>query len=115
MTDSDSATITVEAAAEILGISRNSAYQAIKRGEIPSLRLGKRIVIPRAAFERMFDNSMSANPEPGPRANGMRSKRNYFTFRMRDNLKDRLQAAADENGRSLSEEMEFRLELSVLR
>ena len=45
-------TITVNEAAEVLGISRNSCYAAVHRGEIPSIKIGHRIVIPRAAFER---------------------------------------------------------------
>ncbi len=43
-------TITVEEAAAHLGISRNSAYEAVRRGEIPSVRIGGRIVIPRRRF-----------------------------------------------------------------
>ena len=42
-------TLTVEEAAEILGIGRNSAYEAIRRGEIPALRLGRRLVVPASA------------------------------------------------------------------
>ncbi len=48
-------TYTVEEAAERLGISRNSAYEAVRRGEIPSLRIGRRVLIPRAALERMLE------------------------------------------------------------
>jgi excisionase family DNA binding protein len=48
-------TLTVEQAAAALGISRNSAYQAVRDGEIPAIRIGKRLLIPRAAFERMFE------------------------------------------------------------
>lgn len=41
------ATITVEEAAEVLGpIGRGTAYEAVRRGEIPSLRLGRRILVP---------------------------------------------------------------------
>jgi excisionase family DNA binding protein len=43
-------TLTVEEAAVLLGISRNSAYEAVRRGEIPSVRIGGRIVIPRRRF-----------------------------------------------------------------
>lgn len=43
-------TLTVEEAAALLGISRNSAYEAVRRGEIPSVRIGGRIVIPRQRF-----------------------------------------------------------------
>lgn len=47
-------TITVEEAARILGISRNTAYAHVKNSFIPSVRLGRRIVIPRAAFDRFL-------------------------------------------------------------
>jgi excisionase family DNA binding protein len=50
----ESATLTVEQAARVLGIGRNGAYQAVKTGEIPSIRLGKRILVPRAALERLL-------------------------------------------------------------
>ena len=36
---------TVEESAEVLGISRNSAYEGVKEGQIPSIRVGKRIVV----------------------------------------------------------------------
>ena len=49
------ATLTVEQAANVLGISRGSAYEAIRRGEIPSIRLGRRILVPLPALERMLD------------------------------------------------------------
>ena len=39
-------TVTVEEAATILGLGRSAAYEAARRGEIPSRRLGRRIVIP---------------------------------------------------------------------
>src|SRR6202000_2630778 len=38
-------TLTVEEAAARLGVSRNSAYDAVKLGTIPAIRIGKRIVI----------------------------------------------------------------------
>ena len=47
-------TVTVEQAATILGISRTSAFEAVHRGQIPSLRIGRRIVVPVAALERML-------------------------------------------------------------
>lgn len=53
------ATHTVEEAAEILGIGRNSAYEAIRRGEIPALRLGRRLVVPKQALERLLRNNDS--------------------------------------------------------
>jgi excisionase family DNA binding protein len=40
------ATITVEQTAEVLSLSRSAVYEGVKRGDIPSLRIGRRIIIP---------------------------------------------------------------------
>jgi excisionase family DNA binding protein len=48
-------TITVPEAAERLGIGRNQGYEAARRGDIPVIRLGKRMVVPLAAFEAMLN------------------------------------------------------------
>lgn len=48
-------TISVEEAGKRLGISRNSAYEAAKRGEIPTIKIGRLLLVPEAAFERMLD------------------------------------------------------------
>ena len=50
-------TLTVQEAAEMLGLSRNSAYQGIATGEIPHVKVGKRILIPRLAFQKMLDGT----------------------------------------------------------
>jgi excisionase family DNA binding protein len=47
-------TMTVEQVAEALGISRASAYEAAKTGEIPSIKIGRRVVVPTAAVRRML-------------------------------------------------------------
>ena len=47
-------TLTVSEAAKILGISRTQAYDAIKRKELPSIRFGRRILIPRVSFEKLI-------------------------------------------------------------
>lgn len=39
-------TITVPEAGQMLGIGRDSAYAAAARGEIPTLRIGRRLVVP---------------------------------------------------------------------
>ena len=46
--------LSVKAAAKLLGLSRASAYEAVHIGQIPSLRFGKRIVVPRAALNKML-------------------------------------------------------------
>ena len=50
----NSEVIRVEEAGVMLGLSRLAAYRAVKRGEIPALRFGRKIVIPKAAIERML-------------------------------------------------------------
>jgi len=42
-------TLTIDEVASTLGISRSSAYECAKRGEIPTVRFGRRIVVPRRA------------------------------------------------------------------
>jgi excisionase family DNA binding protein len=42
--------LSVAEAAELLGISRALAYELAARGELPTLRLGRRIVVPRVAL-----------------------------------------------------------------
>jgi excisionase family DNA binding protein len=49
-----SAVLTAAQAARLLGISLVTAYEAINRGEIPSFRIGRKIIIPRAAFDQMM-------------------------------------------------------------
>jgi len=45
-------TLTIIEAAKILGIGRNQAYKAARRGEIPTIKIGRRILVPLAALER---------------------------------------------------------------
>lgn len=50
----DRATITVEEAARVLGIGRTSAYEAARRGDIPTVRVGRRVVVPVPALLRLL-------------------------------------------------------------
>jgi excisionase family DNA binding protein len=45
---------SVEEAGEILGISRGSSYAAVKTGDLPVIRIGRRCIVPRAALERLL-------------------------------------------------------------
>jgi len=47
-------TISVIEAGRRLGVGKNAAYDAARRGEIPILRIGRRMVVPIAAFEAML-------------------------------------------------------------
>ena len=54
-------TISVPEAGRIyLGIGRDSSYEAVKRGDIPTIRIGRRLLVPKVALERLL-NGMSAN------------------------------------------------------
>jgi excisionase family DNA binding protein len=57
-------TFTVAEAAELIGISRTSAYEAAHRGENPSLAFGRRTVITRAPLERLLGPLPLAAVEP---------------------------------------------------
>ena len=48
-------TISVEDAGAVLGISRGGAYEAVKSGDIPSIRIGRRLLVPRRAFIERFN------------------------------------------------------------
>jgi excisionase family DNA binding protein len=51
---------SVEEAADLLGISRAGAYEAVQRGEIPHLRIGRRILVPRSALHRLVEGAEAA-------------------------------------------------------
>ena len=53
-TDEHRLTLTVEEAGRLLGLSRGLAYEAVHRHEIPSIKVGKRLLIPRAALEKFL-------------------------------------------------------------
>jgi excisionase family DNA binding protein len=50
-------TYTIPEVAELLGISRSTAYACVRRGEIPALVLGTRRVVPRAGLEALLANA----------------------------------------------------------
>jgi excisionase family DNA binding protein len=57
--------LTVDQTAEVLSIGRGSAYEAVRRGEIPSVRLGRTIRVPRRALlELLGESDPSETREP---------------------------------------------------
>lgn len=54
--------ITVEEAAVLLGISRGLAYELVRRGDVPSIRLGRRLVVPRRRLLALIDGDHSGTP-----------------------------------------------------
>jgi excisionase family DNA binding protein len=47
-------TYTVEEAGALLGLGRNSVFKAVNEGNIPAIRIGRRLLVPRLAIERML-------------------------------------------------------------
>ena len=50
----DRIVLTVEEAAGLLRISRGLAYEMVRQGSLPTIRLGRRILVPRSALEQML-------------------------------------------------------------
>lgn len=48
------ATISVEEAAELLGLGRTQAYNAVNRGELPSIKVGRRTLVPVPKLKEML-------------------------------------------------------------
>ena len=48
-------TYKIEEAGRKLGIGRNQAYEAAKRRDFPTIRIGKRLLVPKAAFDRLLE------------------------------------------------------------
>jgi excisionase family DNA binding protein len=46
---------TVQEVASVLGLSRWAAYEAVKRGDIPSVRIGGRVLIPKGRLQALLD------------------------------------------------------------
>lgn len=53
-------TLTVPEAAAMLGISRAHAYELVARKELAAVRLGRRVLVPRRAIERLLEDAGSA-------------------------------------------------------
>jgi excisionase family DNA binding protein len=51
----------VPEAGEMLGLGRNAAYEAAHRGDIPTIRIGKLLKVPKAAFHRLLDEPAKAS------------------------------------------------------
>jgi excisionase family DNA binding protein len=55
-------TYSVEEVAAMLGIARGKAYEHVRSGDIPSIRMGRRLLIPRARFHTWLDGHTQPPP-----------------------------------------------------
>lgn len=51
------AVLTIEEAAKLLRISRRSAYEAARNGDVPTVRIGRRLLVPRDRLRRLLDGT----------------------------------------------------------
>lgn len=58
---------TVAEALKRVPLGRTAFYEAIKRKQIPAVRVGARLLIPRGALEKMFADAVSSATEPDAR------------------------------------------------
>ncbi len=55
--DAKPKTISVPAAGrEYFGLSRNGSYEAARRGDIPTIRIGRLLRVPVVALERLLED-----------------------------------------------------------
>jgi excisionase family DNA binding protein len=52
-------TLSVEEAAKVLGIGRNLCYDKVKTGEIPVIKIGRRLLVPRRALEKLLEQGQA--------------------------------------------------------
>ena len=57
--------LTVEEAGQMLRLGRNSMYSAIARNEIPAIRVGRRLLVPRAALDRLLSEANIEEDQTG--------------------------------------------------
>ena len=50
--------ITVPEAATMLGLSRNFTYELVRQKQLPVVKFGKRLLIPRVALEKMLEKGV---------------------------------------------------------
>ncbi len=55
--------LSVEEARHMLGLSRSLMYEAIRNGQIPSIRIRRRILIPRVALQRLLESCKDGEEE----------------------------------------------------
>ncbi len=60
-------TVSVEEAAVIIGISRGSAYEGVRKKEIPSIQIGRRVLVSLAPLRRLLGETAGVSIEDGPK------------------------------------------------
>lgn len=66
----DRLVLSVKEARQQLGLSRGLMYDALRSGQIPSIRIGRRILIPRASLDRLLEGTDTTNTRCKPQKTG---------------------------------------------
>ena len=62
VTEHERLVFSVPEVAKLLGLSRASTYEAVRIGSIPSITIGRRILIPKVALQELLDrHSVAGN------------------------------------------------------
>lgn len=49
--------LTVDETAALLGVGQGTAYEGIRSGQIPHIKIGRRIIVPRAALMKLLEGA----------------------------------------------------------
>jgi excisionase family DNA binding protein len=60
----EQATVSVEKAASIIGISRSTAYEGAHSRDIPVIKIGRRLLVPTAHLQRMLGEDPTTSDAP---------------------------------------------------
>jgi excisionase family DNA binding protein len=63
MISGDRLTMSVEEAAMALGVSRGTCYEAVRTGQIPTVRLGRRLLVPVEALRALLRTTVAGRNE----------------------------------------------------
>jgi len=66
----DRLTYSLSEAAEVLGIGLTKAYEAVRDGTIPSIRIGRKFLIPRRVLQQMLEAPCGHCGPDAPDTNG---------------------------------------------
>ena len=55
--DDDRLVLTIEEAGKLLGLGRSGTYEAARRRDIPTLKIGSRILVPKVALLKLLEET----------------------------------------------------------
>ena len=55
--------MSVPEAGAKLGLGRGAAYEAASKGQIPTIRIGRLLKVPKVAFDRMLEQASNGRPK----------------------------------------------------